>query len=188
MSQLFWRIYRRYVQPQMPEGGVDAFACTRQVRDILIALPEANSTLVGLLFWVGFRRESVTYARAARTSGRSAWTFSRKARYAFDTMFAFSDLPLTIMMIGGVIGIGGALAAAVTVLTGWAYGAIDVRGYTPLMLVALFSFSTTLLALGIVGGYVWRIFENTKGRPMHLVQSIDRIEANCQARAAGDRG
>src|SRR3954469_3361945 len=111
-SQLFWRFYRRFVQPQMSAGGVDSFACTRQVRDILIALPEANSTLVGLLFWVGFRRETVTYARAARSSGRSGWSFRRKVRYAFDTIFAFSDFPLTLMMIVGTLGIAVALAGA----------------------------------------------------------------------------
>lgn len=176
-SQVFWRFYRRFVQPQMSPGGVDSFACTRQVRDILVGLPEANSTLVGLLFWVGFRRESVTYARAVRRSGRSGWSFRRKIRYAFDTIFAFSDLPLTMMMIGGSLGIVLALAASVAVLIGWAYGLIDVRGYTPLMLVSLFSFSTTLFALGVIGGYVWRIFENTKGRPMHLVHSIEHIAA-----------
>ena len=69
-----------------------------------------------------------------------------------------------------------AVAASVAVLVAWIAGAVDVRGYTPLMLAVLFSFSTTLLALGVVGGYVWRIFENTKGRPMHVVRSVDRIE------------
>jgi glycosyltransferase involved in cell wall biosynthesis len=180
-SNTFWRVYRRFVQPDMPEGGVDSFACTRQVRDILVSLPEANSTLVGLLFWVGFRREAVTYPRAGRVSGKSGWTLKRKLRYAFDTAFAFSDLPITVMIVAGAVGLGGALAATVAVLVAWAFGAIDVRGYTPLMLVVLFSFSTTLLALGIVGGYVWRIFENTKGRPMHLVRSAERIDPAVQA-------
>jgi hypothetical protein len=161
----------------MSPGGVDSFACTRRVRDILVSLPEANSTLMGLLFWVGFQRETVTYPRVARRSGRSGWSFRRKARYAFDTIFAFSDLPLTLMMLVGVVGIVGTLIAAAAVFIGWASGSIDVRGYTPLMLAVLFSSSTTLLALGVIGGYVWRIFENTKSRPMHLVQSVERIEA-----------
>jgi len=174
-ATLFWRLYRRFVQPQMPPGGADSFACTRQVRDVLVALPEANSALVGLLFWVGFRRELVTYPRMSRIRGRSGWTFRRKFRYAFDTAFAFSDLPITMMIVVGALGIGGALAASIGVLIGWMMGAVDVRGYTPLMLAVLFSFSTTLLALGIVGGYVWRIFENTKGRPVPLVHSVELI-------------
>jgi polyisoprenyl-phosphate glycosyltransferase len=175
-SQAFWRVYRRYVQPQMSPGGIDSFACSRRVRDILVGLPEANSTLLGLLFWIGFRRQTVTYPRAARKAGRSGWRFRRKVRYAFDSIFAFSDLPLTLMMIAGVLGVSGALLAGAAVFIGWAAGAIPVPGYTPLMLAVLLSFSTTLLALGLIGGYVWRIFENTKGRPMHLVQSAERFE------------
>ena len=186
-SAAFWRMYRRFVQPQMTSGGVDAFACTRQVRDVLVALPEANSSLVGLLFWVGFRREHVTYPRVARPAGKSGWRFGRKVRYAFDSAFAFSDLPITVMIAAGAIGIGGAIAAGVAVLAAWLMGAVDVRGYTPLILAVLFSFSTTLLALGIVGGYVWRIFENTKGRPMHLVQSIEHVQPAVRAQAAGER-
>jgi hypothetical protein len=176
-ATIFWRLYRRFVQPEMPKGGADSFACTRQVRDVLVALPEANSALVGLLFWVGFRRELVTYPRTRRLSGKSGWTFKRKFRYAFDTAFAFSDLPITMMLVAGAVGIGGALVASGVVLIAWAFGAIDVRGYTPLMLAVLFSFSTTLLALGIVGGYVWRIFENTKVRPVPLVHSVEEFAA-----------
>jgi len=177
-STTFWRLYRRFVQPEMPEGGTDTFACTRRVRDVLVGLPEANSALVGLLFWVGFRRELITFPRARRASGKSGWSFKRKFRYAFDTAFAFSDLPITMMLIAGAVGIGGALLASVAVIVAWAFGAIDVRGYTPLMLAVLFTFSTMLLALGIVGGYVWRIFENTKGRPAPLVRSVEEFAAN----------
>jgi len=184
-ATVFWRGYRRFVQPEMPPGGADSFACTRQVRDVLVSLPEANSALVGLLFWVGFRREIVTYARMARGSGKSGWTFTRKFRYAFDTAFAFSDLPITVMIVAGAVGIGGAVAASVAVLIGWLFGAIDVRGYTPIMLAVLFSFSTTLLALGVVGGYVWRIFENTKGRPVPLVHAVEQIAAARPASAGG---
>ena len=180
-AAMFWRLYRRFVQPDVPPGGVDSFACTRQVRDILVGLPEANSTLVGLLFWVGFTREFVSYPRNARRSGRSGWTLTRKLRYAFDSAFAFSDLPITMMIVAGAAGIVGALVAAVTAVVAWVSGSADVQGHTPLLLAVLFSFSTTLLALGILGGYVWRIFENTKGRPMHVVRSVEAIAP------AGDR-
>jgi hypothetical protein len=187
-SATFWRLFRRFVQPEMPAGGVDSFACTRQVREILAGLPEANSTLVGLLFWVGFEREFVSYPRSARATGRSEWTLTRKCRYAFDSAFAFSDLPITVMIAAGVVGVGGALIGTVAVTAAWASGALDVRGYTPLMLAVLFSLSTTLLALGVLGGYVWRIFENTKGRPMHLVRSSERIAPAVHARTTALSG
>jgi glycosyltransferase involved in cell wall biosynthesis len=187
LSRTFWGLYRRFVQRDVPSGGVDAFACTRQVRDILVSLPEANSTLVGLLFWVGFRRASFAYPRASRPTGRSGWTTARKLRYAFDTAFAFSDLPITVMIVCGALGIVAAVGASLVVLATWLRGSVDVPGYTPLMLAVLLSFSTTLLAVGLLGGYVWRIFENTKGRPSHIVQSVERIEPTGQVVATGKR-
>ena len=186
-SKLFWRLYRYFVQPEIPPGGIDSFGCTRQVRDILVALPEANSTLVGLLFWVGFRREAVTYQRAARRSGKSGWSLARKLRYAFDTAFAFSDLPITVMIAAGALGLGGALATGIALAIAWALGVVDVDGYSLLILVVLLSFSTTVLALGVVGGYVWRIFENTKGRPMHLIRSVEQISPALPTPVASER-
>ena len=183
-ARIFWGLYRRFVQPGIPSGGIDSFACTQQVRNILVSLPEANTTLVGLLLWVGFKRQVVRYHRAARPAGRSGWTFARKLRYAFDATFAFSDLPITLMIVAGTLGISGAIFLSIAVTVAWAIGAIPVQGYTPLILVSLFSFSTTLLALGIVGGYVWRVFENTKGRPTHVVRSVEHFAAAAGTRAA----
>jgi glycosyltransferase involved in cell wall biosynthesis len=167
-ARLFWATYRRLVQPEVPIGGVDVFACNRVVRDRLLALRESNSTLVGLLFWLGFRRKVIPYRRRARAGGRSAWTFRRKLRYLLDSCFALTDLP--IMLITG-IGAAGSLFAiglSVVVLVGWLAGYITVAGYTPIILVLLNSFTITMLALGIIGGYVWRMFENTKGRPLYV--------------------
>jgi hypothetical protein len=174
-SDLFWMLYRRFVDQRIPRGGVDSFACTRQVRDVLLSLPEASSNLLGLLFWVGFRRASVSYPRGARKSGRSGWTLARRLRYAFDTAFAFSDLPITVMMTSGVLGIGAAVSFGAILLVARLSHAVEVPGYTAIMLAVLFSFSTLLLGLGIIGGYVWRISENTKGRPSYLVRSVEQI-------------
>ena len=174
-SNLFWALYRRFVDSKVPPGGVDSFACTRQVRDVLMSLPEASVNLIGLLFWVGYRRATVSYPRQARKSGRSGWTMARRLRYAFDTAFAFSDLPITVMMTTGVLGISAAISFGVLLLFARLTHSVEVPGYTALMLAVLFSFSTLLLGLGIIGGYVWRISENTKGRPSYLVGSVEQI-------------
>ncbi len=70
-SRGFWRIYRAAVTRDFPQGGVDIFACTRQVRDTIVSLREAESSLVALLFWIGFRRAFVPYQRRARITGRA---------------------------------------------------------------------------------------------------------------------
>jgi glycosyltransferase involved in cell wall biosynthesis len=65
-SALFWKLYRRFVVPSMPVGGVDVFGCTRSARDQLLRFSEANSSLVGLLFWLGFSTVAVPYERLDR--------------------------------------------------------------------------------------------------------------------------
>jgi glycosyltransferase involved in cell wall biosynthesis len=164
-SSVFWRVYCRWVQREMPRGGVDVFACTSKVRDALIALQESNSSLVGLLIWLGYRRVEVPYDRAPRHLGRSGWTLSKKARYFLDSVYSFTDLPITILLGVGVSGVLLSAIGAVIVFLAWAFVGIRVAGYTPVMLTLFVVGSLTLSGLGIVGSYVWRTYENSKRRP-----------------------
>jgi polyisoprenyl-phosphate glycosyltransferase len=170
-SAIFWGIYRRFVFPDMPPGGVDIFACTRAVAHEILSLRESNSSLVGLLYWVGYRRAEVPYERRVREHGESGWSFRKKVRYLLDSVFSFTDLPLTVLITVGVVGGLITVAGAIVVLISFLLGAITEPGYTPLMLVILFSTFSLLVALGIVGSYVWRAFENTKGRPSAIVMT-----------------
>ena len=164
-SRLFWRTYRRFIQPDVPPGGVDIFACNAQVRDSLVQLRESHSSLIGLLFWLGFRRAQVPYVRAPRTEGRSGWSFRRKVKYLLDSAFSFTDLPITLLIGLGAVALAVSVIISVGVLVAWAVGQIDVPGYTPLMLTLLMFSSVLVLGLGLVGSYVWRTYENSKGRP-----------------------
>lgn len=174
-SGLFWRIYRRFVQPDMPPGGVDVFACNRAVRSAILELHEANSSLVGLLIWLGFRRATVGYERQERTEGTSGWTFAKKVRYMADSIFSFTDLPIRLLLAVGVFGCVSVVVAAVAVLVTWAFSEVDVPGYTPLILSILFVGFLVTFSLGIVGSYVWRTYDNTKGRPLTIRQSTDHF-------------
>jgi len=172
-SRTYWSFYRRWVQPDMPVGGVDIFACSRKVARNFESLPESNSSLVGLLFWLGYRRVEVPYARSAREHGTSGWTSRKKIAYLLDSVFSFSSLPISVILAVGLLGSIGALVAAFVVFLSWLLGSIAVPGYSALMLVLLFATGSILFALGIVGTYVWRTFENTKGRPSSVVMSHD---------------
>lgn len=170
-SQLFWGLYRRFVVRDMPKGGIDVFACTREVRDRLVELREVTTNLVALLLWVGFRRVYVPYERQPRLEGRSAWTFVRKLRYATDSIFSFTDLPIRALLLIGVIGTTFAAAAGLTVLVMWSLGRIPVLGYTPLMLVITFFGGSTALGLGIIGQYLWLSLQNSRNRPNFIIRS-----------------
>jgi len=168
-SNLFWKTYRRLVQPDVPEGGVDVFALTAPFRDRLVALGEANSSLLGLLFWLGGRREFVGYSRLEREHGKSAWTLKKKVTYLLDSVFAFSDLPVRVLMGAGLIGLGVAFLLGVTVFLARTLGTYEVPGYAGSMLAILFFGALNTFGIGIVGNYAWRAYENTKQRPLNIV-------------------
>ena len=176
-SGLFWSLYRRFVQSEMPPGGVDVFGCNQAVRDRLLELDESNSSLVGLLFWLGFRRKLIPYQRQTRRHGRSAWTFGRKLRYLSDSVFAFSDLPVRFLIVAGGIGLIVSTALGTIVLIARLQGLIAVSGYAAIVLIITFFAALNTLGLGIIGSYVWRAFENTKRRPGSIVLSRSQFEA-----------
>lgn len=186
LSRVFWFMYRRYVAPEMPRGGVDIFGCCRQVRDEIVQLRETNSSLVGLLFWVGYRRALVPYARRKRKVGKSAWTFQKKLKYLTDSVFSFSDLPIVILTRTGVLGMLIAFVFAIFVVAAKLDGTIPVPGYAATVLTVVFFGALNCFGLGIIGNYVFRTFENTKQRPNFLVSRHQHFGVEPGCRALGD--
>ena len=129
-SAAYWRLYRRLVLPQMPPGGVDVFACSAQVAQQFRNLPESHTSLVGQLYWLGFRRVEVPYQRLRREHGRSGWTFRKKVRYLLDSVFSFTSLPVSLILVVGVVGTVLSLLGAAVVFGAWLFGEIPVPGYT----------------------------------------------------------
>lgn len=178
MSQTFWGFYRRFVAPDIPRGGVDIFAISAAVRDQVLALNERNSSLVALLFWIGFRRKGFPYERREREIGTSAWTFIKKWRYMQDSIFSFSDLPISLLISIGTLGLVLSALLALVVLVSAILGFINVPGYAATILVILFLGMLQILSTGVLGIYIWRVFENTKGRPLHIVMSSENFTAS----------
>ncbi len=168
-SSCFWWVYRHLVQAQMPPGGFDLFGCNRKFRDQLLRLAEVRSSLVGQVLWLGFRRENIGYTRLHRKHGKSAWTFSKKINYLQDSVFAFTDLPIRLLLSGGMFGILISILVGVVVLAGRLSGTISVPGYAATVLLVLFFAALNLFGLGIVGSYAWRAYENSKHRPESIV-------------------
>ena len=183
---VFWHLYRRFVIHEMPPGGVDVFACTREVRDQLLSLREAHSSLVGQLFWIGFRRRAVPYSRRRRAHGKSAWTVARKVRYMLDSVYSFTDLPIRLLLWGGMAGM--VLAFVLGCLVGLArvIGRIAVPGYAAIVIAVLFFGGLNALGLGVVGHYAWRTFENTKGRPGSIVSAHFEFDGSRDGSEGGE--
>jgi len=165
----FWGLYRRLVQREVPPGGIDVFACNGAVREQLLKLDESNSSLVGQLLWLGFRRKEIRYQRLARRHGRSAWTFSRKLKYLVDSLYAFSDLPIRLLTWAGLAGLAVSVLLGIAVLIAKLEGDIPIPGYAATVLTIILFAALNSLGLGIIGAYTWRAYENTKHRPQAIV-------------------
>jgi polyisoprenyl-phosphate glycosyltransferase len=187
-SNVFWWFYRRFVVRDLPAGGVDVFGCNRRIRDELLQLEEANSSLVGLVYWLGFRRAEISYRRRARAHGKSAWTLSKKITYLLDSIFAFTDLPIRIFTVLGTLGFLVATFLAALVIIMRLLGEIEVAGYTATILVITFFGALNTLGLGFIGAYAWRGYENTKKRPLALVRSVLTFDGTAEGRTSTDTG
>ena len=168
-ARFYWWAYRQFVNPEIPPGGIDIFGCTREVACRISDFRETHTSLIGLLYWIGFRRRYFPYARQARRHGKSGWTLRRKLGYLLDSIYAFTDLPIRVLQAIGLVGVIGSTLVGIFVFVAWLLGNIKEPGYTPLMIVLLASTSAILFALGVVGSYVSRAYENSKGRPVSLV-------------------
>lgn len=174
-AQLFWGLYRRYVVPEMPPGGVDVFGCNKAFRDTLLQLQESYSSLVAQIFWLGFRRETVSYVRQPRAHGVSAWTMRKKVSYLLDSVFAFTDLPIRLLIRTGALGATAAALFGFAVFIAKIGGFITIPGYAMTAILIVFFSALNLLSLGIVGSYAWRTYENTKARPLAISLRVERF-------------
>ena len=186
-SRLFWWVFRRFVIKDMPPGGVDVFGCSRQVCDRLLQLPEINSNLIALLFWLGYRREYVVYERAPRLEGKSAWTIGKKLRYGLNSIFNFTDLPIRVLLYFGTIAFAAACAGSGMVIVAKLRGDIPVPGYTPIVLASLFFGALTSLGFGIVGQYLWLALQISHRRPEYIIRCAEEYRRAGAQAAEDDR-
>lgn len=177
-SKTFWGLYKRYVIPEMPAGGVDMFGCNLEFRDNLLKLEERHSSLIAQIFWLGFRRQIVHYSRVAREHGKSAWTLRKKVNYLMDSVFSFTDLPIRLLIRIGAVGSALSALYGFSVVLAKLGGLIDVPGYAMTLFTITLLGSLNLLGLGVIGSYAWRTYENTKGRPLAIPMKVSEFGAN----------
>lgn len=175
-SSIFWWLYRKLVFREIPRGGVDVFGFNRAFREQILQLKEANSSLVAQVFWLGFRRKEVAYERRKRRYGRSAWSFSKRLTYLLDSVFAFTDLPIRLLTVAGLVGILVSIILGILVLIMSLGGNIAVPGYAATILSIFFFGALNTLGIGLIGSYAWRAYENSKSRPLGIVLYAQQFE------------
>jgi polyisoprenyl-phosphate glycosyltransferase len=168
-SRLFYAVVRLSF-PQMPPGGFDFLLMSRRALDAFNTIDVRNRFFQGDVLWLGYSTTFIPYTRAKRTIGRSQYTFAKRLKNSLDAILDSSYLPIRFISLAGVL----------TALTGFLY-AIDIAyyrlrhdaafpGWAPIMIVTLLIGGMLMLMLGIIGEYVWRIYDEVKGKPNYIIR------------------
>jgi dolichol-phosphate mannosyltransferase len=157
----------------------------RRVVDELERMPERNRYLAGLRAWVGFRQTAVEYERDARWSGAPRVSVARLFRLAFDGIFSFSNLPLRLATLLGLVVSLAAFLLMATILYLRLFTDRAILGWASLMTSILFLGGVILVTIGIIGEYTGRIYDEVKRRPLYVV--AERIGVSNREHEIEDR-
>jgi dolichol-phosphate mannosyltransferase len=169
-SAFYYVVMRKVVgMTDMPAHGADFFLVDRVVLDAFRRFPERNVSVLALITWLGFRQASVEYDKQPRAAGQSGWTLARRVRLLVDSVTAFSNLPIRMCGYAGVLLIALAvILGAVAAVMRPSVGAVGL-----FLLSAMFGLTgIQLVALGVVGEYVWRALDESRRRPHYLIERI----------------
>jgi polyisoprenyl-phosphate glycosyltransferase len=166
-AAVYYWIMRNVVgMTEMPERGADFFLIDRQVIEAFRRFPERNISVFALITSLGFRQEYIEYDKQPRAAGRSGWTMARKIKLVVDSVTGFSDAPIRLCSYTGVVILGiGLLLGAVRLA-----GALRATGLVLAVMCVLTGIQ--LLALGVVGEYVWRALDESRRRPAYLIEAV----------------
>ncbi len=170
-AALFYRLIGRLTDVAIPSDTGDFRLMTRQVLDLLLAMPERHRFIRGMVAWIGGKQVPLLYDRKARAAGETKYPLSKMIRFAIDAITAFSVVPLmAAMTIGWIMA---ALSFLLIVYSGAGYlMGYNLPGWTSLMGAIGFLGGMQFLMLGIIGAYLGRLYDQSKGRPLFMIREI----------------
>lgn len=170
VSNTTHKLVQKFGLKNLPNGGFDMNLFDVEIKDILIKMDEKNTFFPFLLMWLGYEFVSIPYVRRKRELGTSTYTLSKKIKAFVDSFVAFSFFPIRLISVSGLILGILAFIYGLIVIFGKVFGFIDSTGWSSMMVVILFVSSFQMIALGIIGEYVWRGLEASRNRPSYLIE------------------
>ncbi|MBN9490325.1 MAG: glycosyltransferase family 2 protein [Alphaproteobacteria bacterium] len=167
----FYRLIGRMTDVQIPRDAGDFRLITRRVLDILLAMPERHRFIRGMVAWIGGRQVPLVYDRKPRAAGESKYPLVKMVRFAVDAITAFSVVPLMASMTIGWIMAAVGFAFFVYSIVGWWLGEA-LPGWTSIMAALGLLGGMQFLMLGVIGAYLGRLYDQSKGRPLFIIKDI----------------
>lgn len=167
----FYRMLDRMVDIDIPTDTGDFRLMSRRAVDILNSMPEHHRFIRGMVSWIGLRQEALPYERAARFAGDTKYPLSKMIRFAIDAITGFSVRPLRMASYFG-IGFGVATLLLLVYVFVHYFTGRSIEGWTSLAVIVLALGSVQLFVAGVMGEYLGRLYVESKGRPLFIIQEV----------------
>jgi dolichol-phosphate mannosyltransferase len=171
-ANTFQWLMKNLALSNLPDGGFDYVLFDKSIREAIVQMDEKNTNSLYLMVWMGHEYVNIPYKRRERKIGKSRWTLKKKIKLFIDSFVSFSFFPIRAISITGLILGIVALVYAMIVLISRISGLINVEGWTAMMVVFLFVSSFQMIALGILGEYVWRTLDASRNRPNYIIDKV----------------
>jgi dolichol-phosphate mannosyltransferase len=179
--KLYYFLVKKFALKNMPKKGTDVFLIDKKVVNTVISMKEKNTSIFGLILWSGFNQIFVPYKRAIRQKGTSKWSLEKKIKLFIDTFVSFSYFPIRLIFLSGLIIAFFGFVYAIVIIFKRLFLSKIIEGWTYLMIALLMLSGIQLLMLGILGEYLWRNLDESRNRPIFVIDKMigfdrDKIE------------
>jgi glycosyltransferase involved in cell wall biosynthesis len=156
--------------PQIPPGGFDFVLMDRKALDEFNSVDVRNRFFQGDLLWTGYRTSFIPYVRLKRTIGKSQYNLGKKLKNFLDAFLDASYLPIRFISLAGVVTSTLGVLYSLTIIYSWIMGETPFSGWAPLMIVTLIVGGLIMVMLGIIGEYIWRIYDEVRKKPNYVIR------------------
>jgi glycosyltransferase involved in cell wall biosynthesis len=169
-ARWFYRLFRKLSQVDLEPNSGDFRLLDRDALDALLSMGERNRFLRGMTVWVGFTQHRLEYNRDARYAGETKYPIRKMLRFSLDAIASFSHVPLQIATYLGFL-FAGIAFIAIPVVIGLHFSGGYLPGFSTVTILILMIGGLQLIALGLIGEYVGRIYDEVKRRPLYIVRN-----------------
>jgi dolichol-phosphate mannosyltransferase len=168
---IFYRILKKIANIEIPLDSGDFSFISRRVVDVLNKMPEESRFIRGMRTWIGFKQIGIPYDRQERASGDSKYSFGKLVQLALNGIYNFSEFPVKFVMILGSLAIGSSVLYLISVIIKKMFFDQVIEGFTALLFIVILFGGIQLIAIGILGEYILRIFFQSKSRPNFIIEA-----------------
>jgi dolichol-phosphate mannosyltransferase len=169
-ARWFYRLFDKLAQVELQHNSGDFRLLDRRALDALLSMRERNRFLRGMTVWVGYTQAAVPYKRDPRYAGETKYTLAKMVKFSLDAISSFSHRPLQLATLFGFI-VSTVAFVAIPVVVGLRIAGSYLPGFSSITIAILLLGGIQLIAIGIIGEYVGRIYDEVKGRPLYLVRA-----------------